>query len=148
VAGLSYYVNKSWVIGLDLNYMSENIRSFEDLECWAVSRELRIFIAKTILPLLPAHEKHRLADQMLRAARSVTANIAEGYGRFHYADNAKFCSNARGSCFEVIDHLIAGNDEGLINEQVCNQGKDMAYKAIKLINGYMKYLKEAAHKAS
>ncbi len=52
-----------------------------------------------------------MGDQLLRAARSTTANIAEGYGRFHYLDNAKFCSNARGSCWEVLDHLIAGVDE-------------------------------------
>jgi len=120
------------------------VKTFEDLECWGAGRDLRNFIAKTIVPLLPVNEKHRLADQIIRAARSITANIAEGYGRFHYADNAKFCSNARGSCFEVIDHLITANEEGMISDDMCGEGKEHAYNAIKLLNGYMKYLKNAS----
>lgn len=81
---------------------SSSIRSFEDLDRWRACREVRLFVAWTAAPSLPRDEKYRLGDQVLRAARSTTANIAEGYGRFHYADNAKFCSNARGSCCEVL----------------------------------------------
>jgi len=87
------------------------IRTFEDLECWKQCRMLRLFVATQVVPALPRGERYRLGDQLLRAARATTANVAEGYGRFHYLDNAKFCSNARGSCWETLDHLIAGNDE-------------------------------------
>ncbi|NBS53827.1 MAG: four helix bundle protein, partial [Spartobacteria bacterium] len=55
---------------------------------------------------MPKEEKYRLGDQLTRASRSITANIAEGYGRFHYLDSSKFFSNARGSTYEVLDHLI------------------------------------------
>src|SRR3954452_8516620 len=91
------------------------IRSFENLDCWKQCRGLRIFVAKEILPVLPKDEKYRLGDQILRAGRSTTSNIAEGYGRFHHLDNAKFCSNARGSGWEVLDHLITANDEGFLS---------------------------------
>ena len=77
--------------------MKDPIQSFEDLECWQHCRTLRLFIAREVLPQLPRDERYRLGDQVLRAARSTTANIAEGYGRFHYLDNAKFCSASRGS---------------------------------------------------
>ena len=60
------------------------IRTFEDLECWKECRKLRIFVAKQIVPMLPQDEKYRLGDQVLRAGRSTTSNVAEGYGRFHY----------------------------------------------------------------
>ena len=80
------------------------LRTFEDLKCWQACRRLRLFVAKEVVPALPAEERFRLGDQVLRAARSTTANLAEGYGRFHYMDNAKFCSNSRGSCWEVLDH--------------------------------------------
>ena len=120
------------------------VRSFEDLECWRACRELRLFIAQQIVPTLPSQERHRLADQMVRAARSTTANIAEGYGRFHYLDNAKFCSNARGSCWEVLDHLITARDEGLIKDEALSRGRDVVGTAVKLLNGYMGYLKRAA----
>ena len=123
---------------------NKRVRTFEDLECWKACRELRLFVSKEVLPVLPREEKFRLGDQLLRAARSSTANLAEGYGRFHYMDNAKFCSNARGSCWEVLDHLITANDEELIQSAMLSKGRDLVNTAVKLINGYMKYLRKAA----
>lgn len=122
---------------------NKSFKTFEDLECWKACRELRLFVSNEMVPILPKEEKYRLGDQLIRAARSTTANIAEGYGRFHYMDNAKFCSNSRGSCWEVLDHLIAAYDEGFIDEEMLSKGRNIINKAIKLINGYMNYLKRA-----
>ena len=120
------------------------INCFEDLQCWRACRSLRLFVANEIVPQLPSEEKYRLGDQILRAARSTTANIAEGYGRFHYLDNAKFCSNSRGSCCEVLDHLITAHDERLISEAYILKGRGLVEHAVRLLNGYMNYLKNAA----
>src|SRR5438093_12658500 len=57
---------------------STAIRTFEDLECWNRCRVLRLFVAKQVVPVLPREERYRLGDQLLRAARATTANIAEG----------------------------------------------------------------------
>src|SRR5207248_5286204 len=111
------------------------IKTFEDLECWKKCRELRLFVAREVVPALPKDERYRLGDQFLRAARSTTANIAEGYGRFHYLDNAKFCSNSRGSCWEVLDHLITANDEDLLTSKLLNEGRERVASAVKLLNG-------------
>ena len=119
------------------------IKTFEDLECWKACRDLRIFISTRAVPNIPHAERLRLGDQLVRAARSTTANIAEGYGRFHYVDNAKFCSNARGSAWEVLDHLITGNDEGFIPPEVLDEGRDLVNRAVRLLNGYMRYLRRA-----
>ena len=129
--------------------MSEEriIRSFEDLDCWKVAREVRQFI-RQIVGEVPKEEKYRLGDQLIRAARSITANIAEGYGRFHYLDSSKFFSNARGPTYEVLDHLITACDEGLINSNVLKQARKLLESAIKLNNGYTKYLKTRAKSAS
>src|SRR6059058_590402 len=78
------------------------------------------------------------------STRATTANIAEGYGRFHYLDNAKFCSNSRGSCWEVLDHLITASDEALLPPPLIERGKVLVHGAVKLLNGYMSYLKRAA----
>ncbi len=123
--------------------MNQPVNSFEDLECWQQCRVLRLFVAKEVVPKLPKEERYRLGDQMLRAARATTANIAEGYGRFHYLDNAKFCSNARGSCHEVLDHLITANDEELVSDEFLQRGRELTGSAIKLLSGYMNYLKRA-----
>src|SRR6266545_4856508 len=124
------------------------IRTFEDLECWKQYRMLRLFVAREVVPILPRDERYRLGDQLLRAVRSTTANIAEGYGRFHYLDNAKFCSNARGSCWEVLDHLITGDDEGLIRPEFLTEGRELVNGAVRVLNGYMNYLKRAQKSGS
>lgn len=126
----------------------KEIKTFEDLKCWQACRELRLFVAKEVVPVLSRDEKYRLSDQVLKAARSTTANIAEGYGRFHYLDNAKFCSNSRGSCWEVLDHLITANDEEMISAELLNKGRKLVNNAVKLINGYMNYLKRAGKNPS
>lgn len=91
---------------------NESLRTFEDLDCWKACRGLRRFVAKEICGALPKEERLRLSDQILRSARSTTANIAGGCGRFHYLDNANFCSNARTSCWEYVDDLITAHDKG------------------------------------
>lgn len=72
----------------------------------------------------------------------------EGYGRFHYLDNSKFCSNARGSAFEVLDHLITAEDERFVTGDLVEHGRSLTATAVRLINGYMAYLKRAAGKPS
>lgn len=116
---------------------------FEHLQCWQAYRALRLFVARRIVPILPAEEKYRLVDQLLRAARSSTANIAEGHGRFHFADTAKFCSNARGSVQEVLDHLITANDEAMINDELLKEARGLVDTATRLLNGYRAYLNRA-----
>jgi len=123
---------------------NKKINTFEDLKCWQACRELRLFVAKKVVPALPPEEKYSLREQIVKASRSTTANIAEGYGRFHYMDNAKFCSNSRGSCWEVLDHLITANDENYISVDILSEGRKLVNIAVKLINGYMNYLKRAS----
>jgi four helix bundle protein len=127
---------------------NDQLRTFEDLECWKACRELRFFVSNDVVPILPQEERYRLGDQLIRAARSATANIAEGYGRFHYLDNAKFCSISRGSCWEVLDHLITANDEKYIQYDILSKGRDFVNTAVKLITGYMNYSKGAAKKTT
>jgi four helix bundle protein len=70
-----------------------------------------------LVKTFPEYEKYKLTDQLIRSSRSITANIAEGHGRFHYSDNSKFCRNARGSLLETKDHLITAFDEGYIKTE-------------------------------
>ena len=118
-------------------------QNFEQLECWKACRELRVFVVQTVVPLLPGDERFRMADQLIRAARSTTANIAEGDGRFHYLDNAKFCRNAHGSCKEVLDHLLTAKDESLISTELLMQGRLLVERAVKLLSAYIRYLNKA-----
>jgi len=114
--------------------------TFEDLEVWQKSRELRRDIS-SLVKTFPEEEKYKLTDQMTRASRSVTANIAEGYGRFHFQENIQFCRQARGSLFEILDHLTVALDEHYIKESGFNKIKQQIFEVIHMLNGYIKYLK-------
>ena len=118
-----------------------HIRSFEDLRVWQYCRKLRIELTE-LARKLPPEEKYRLADQIIRAARSTTNNIAEGYGRFSYKENIRFCRHARGSLYELIDHLIICSDENYLPDEVLEQYKARCYSAIKMTNGYIRFLEK------
>src|SRR4051812_16714587 len=92
-------------------------RGFKDLNCWKEGRELRRRISK-LTTTFPTDEKYLLKSQIKRASRSVTNNIAEGYGRFTYSDTRHFFVESRGSVTEVIDHLSIAVDEEYITEEV------------------------------
>ncbi|HAR97072.1 MAG TPA: four helix bundle protein [Deltaproteobacteria bacterium] len=118
----------------------ETTRTFKNLNVWQAARKLRQDIA-ALVKLFPPIEKLRLADQMVRASRSVTANIAEGYGRYHFQENIQFCRQARGSLFELLDHLSVCEDEGYISQGQLDDFRAHAIQTIKLLNGYIGYLK-------
>lgn len=123
--------------------MSE-IRTFEDLEAWQACRAFRKYVHHQVLPLILKSKEFDLADQPKRSSRSATSNIAEGYGRFHYLDNRKFCSISRGSLFESLDHVITANDEDLVPESLLTETRALFEHSLKLLNGYMAYLKRAS----
>lgn len=80
---------------------------------------------------------------MRRASRSVTHNIAEGYGRFHFKENIQFCRISRGSLYELIDQLLTAQDEGYINKVYFEEQKLKIVECITILNGYINYLKNA-----
>jgi four helix bundle protein len=118
------------------------IESFEDLFVYQKAREFSRKIAKLIKEL-PESEKFKLKDQMTRARRSITNNIAEGYGRFHHQENIQYCRQSRGSICEVVDDLIECLDENYIDENKCRSLKDEAYSLMKILNKYIAYLQRA-----
>jgi len=85
------------------------VKSFEDLEVWQIGRDL-VTKVYTLTASLPQSEDFALISQIKRAALSVPANIAEGFGRYHYMDKARFYLNARGSLYELKSHLLIAGD--------------------------------------
>jgi four helix bundle protein len=112
------------------------VRSFEDLYVYKLAREFRKSIS-SLAKSLPADERFNLSVQMKRAALSVTNNLAEGVGRYHYQENVQFCRLSRGSITELIDDLNSCFDEGYINQATCEGYKKQAYELIKVLNAYI-----------
>jgi four helix bundle protein len=115
------------------------VNNFEDLECYKVCKSLRQEISD-LTKSIDTIEKFRLVDQMIRCSRSITNNIAEGYGRFHFKENAQFCRQSRGSLYELLDHLSIALDEKYLDEIKYRELKIKIENCTKILNGYIKYL--------
>lgn len=118
-----------------------DVRSFMDLDCWKVAREFRKKIS-SLANSFPSEEKYGLISQIKRSSRSVTANIAEGYGRFHHQENIQFCRMSRGSLTETLDHLTVALDENYISEDQFDDFKTELDRCLKVLNGYINYLRK------
>lgn len=106
-----------------------------------MAREFSRKIEKLIRKL-PDEEKYNLVSQMRRAKLSVTNNIAEGYGRYHFQENMQFCRQSRGSIYELIDDFNECFDNGYISEVECDAYKKDAYELVKVLNAYIAKTKE------
>lgn len=128
--------NKSQINTLTKNDMASH---FEELHCWQACYELKNYLKNNVLNKLPKTEKFELHSQLLRAARSATANIAEGWGRYHYKENINHLRYSRGSVAEILDHTIEAKDCNYITLEILNEVRLQIEKCIKLINGYIRY---------
>lgn len=116
-------------------------KSFQDLEAWQVCREVRRRMSD-LAKALPQKEKFSLANQLARASRSATANLAEGYGRYQYRDMTRFARQARGSLYEVLDHLTVALDEGYITKATFDDESAHVSRAIQVVNGFIRFLRK------
>lgn len=112
---------------------------FTGLEVWKLSHQLMINVYQFI-KLLPPEEKYQRGDQLKRSASSISANIAEGYGRYYYLENVAFCRKARGSLYETKSHIIAGRDLGQADKKECENLIVQCDTIRKVFNGYIRYL--------
>ena len=128
-------------IPVDIEPASSRIRDFKDLVVWKMARKLRATIF-TMCKRFPNSEAFELCSQMRRAAVSITANLAEGYGRFSYQENIQFCRQSRGSAYELRDHLTTALDAGYITAGQYEELDLSAISVLKLINGYIRATKQ------
>ena len=118
-----------------------NEYSFEKLDVYKLAREYRRKIYKLTYKL-PKEEQYNLIIQMRKAAVSLTNNIAEGHGRYHYQENIQFLRQSRGSLEELLDDLNGCIDENYAAKDYIEGLKQEGYDLLKKINGYIKYLKD------
>jgi four helix bundle protein len=115
-------------------------RTFEDLEVYKVARDFRKAMYR-VARRLPEEEKYALANQIRRAAVSLTNNIAEGHGRFHFLEQIKFGLQSRGSLQELIDDLNVCFDEEYMQADEISELKRQGWRVYQILNGYLRYLR-------
>jgi len=116
------------------------VYSFEDLEVYKLAREFSNQVSQ-LIKKLPKEEEYNLKGQMRRAKLSMTNNIAEGFGRFHFQENIQFCRQSRGSICELIDDFNECYANGYIDQTYQDQLKNGAYHLIKVLNSYIASIK-------
>src|SRR4029077_4590020 len=92
----------------------KKIESFQDLVVWQKSMDL-VAECYQLVRSLPSHEQYGLGSQMRRAAVSIPANIAEGFGRWHSKEFVRFLLVANGSLKELETHLLIGKRLGFFS---------------------------------
>ncbi|MDX9990624.1 MAG: four helix bundle protein [Anaerolineales bacterium] len=119
-----------------------SVQGLQRLEVWRRAKDFAIKVYRDALPLLPPEEKWGLNQQLRRSSTSIPANIAEGYGRFYYQDNVRFCYNARDSLEETLSHLVFCHQVGYISETIYQPFEQEGEGIGKMLNGYIAYLKK------
>lgn len=110
------------------------LKYFTDLIAWQKSYEFVKEIYR-ITENFPLKEQFGLTSQLRRSAASITANIAEGCGRYHFKDKIKFFYQARGSNTESQNHIILAQDLGYISDLDYIKLKNLVFESYKLICG-------------
>src|SRR6266481_8384947 len=113
-------------------------RTFEDLDVYKKAREFRKRMYAAARKL-PEFEKYELGRQIRRASVSLTNNMAEGHGRYHYPDQIRFFLHSRGSLEELVDDLNVCLDENYVSSDEVAKRKEEARSVLALINGYLRY---------
>src|SRR5438045_7858899 len=122
---------------------AKHYQTFEDLEVYQVAREFRKAMYR-VAKRLPQEEKFGLTSQVRRAGVSLTNNIAEGHGRFHFLEQIKFMLQSRGSLEELLDDLNICEDEAYLPIQEMEPLRQEGWRVHKLINGYIRFLRRRA----
>lgn len=115
-------------------------KDFTSRDARKKARLVKLFFYEEVIPFLPVEEKYNLNLQIRKASVSGTANISEGYGRYHYQEGVQFCRISRGSIYELKDHIISCFDFGFVSNEIFEKGISLIEDAKVTLNGYIRFV--------
>src|SRR3989338_374226 len=121
--------------------MKKEIKNFYDLDAWKQAHILVVEVYR-ITENFPKEELYGIVSQLRRAVSSITANIAEGFARYHFEDKIMFYYQARGSAAEVQNFLLIARDLKIINDEICKKLGEKSKEVQKLINGLIRSIEK------
>ncbi len=117
----------------------QGVWRFEDLVAWKLAVQLQTFTDRICEgPAIRRDFKFR--SQLTDAAASGPRNIAEGFGRFHHPEFARFARIAKASEEEVLNHFYRARSRQYITSAEFEDAAHAARKALKAVNGLIRYL--------
>ena len=117
-------IDEGWMMndmGAVMEEPQEAASDYQRLEVWQLARDLSIDIHRMTLEALPRFEMHEVGSQVRRSAKSIRANIVEGYGKRRYKmDFLRHLTYALGSAQETLDHLDTLHETGSLASQAAH----------------------------
>lgn len=117
--------------------VDRKISAFEDLTVWQESQNLAVMVYR-LAESLPSSERFGLTSQLQRASSSVSANIAEGFGRRSAKDKLQFFTIAYGSLLETKNFLYLSQKLGYIEIESLQPLLNQVTSCQKLLNAFMR----------
>ncbi len=116
------------------------IDTFTDLNAWQKGHELVLMIYK-FTKNFPKEETYSLVDQMRRSSASITANIAEGFGRQTYKEEAQFYYLSQGSLSELKNFILIARDVNYLSDKEFEELSEQANVTHQLLQGLIRKTK-------
>ena len=123
------------------------IQSFTDLNVWKEGHKLVLMIYKVTADF-PQKETYSIVDQMRRAAASVTANIAEGFGRQTYKEKLQFYYVSQGSLTELKNFLLIAKDVQYLDKKIFDELAEQSNLTHQLLQGFIQKTKTFINRKS
>lgn len=117
--------------------LSKRITAFTDLEVWQQGHKLVLLIYK-LTNNFPKSETFALVDQLRRAVSSITANIAEGFGRQTFKEKLQFYYHSKGSLNEVKNFVLIAKDLGYLTQEDFNMAVEQLNRTDQLLQGFIR----------
>jgi four helix bundle protein len=117
------------------------IKDFYDLDTWKKANDLVVAVYK-ITKNFPKDELYGITSQLRRAASSITANIAEGFNRYHFNDKIRFYYNARGSVSETQSFLFLSKELTYLKQSDLDKLLRTTKEIAMLINGMIRSIEK------
>jgi len=116
------------------------VRRYQDLDCWKLAAQVKRKVY-AILARPDVAKDFKFCEQIRESARSAPSNIAEGFGRFRPAENARFCEYAKSSLMETDNHIVDALDMAYITKDEWKELSALTNRAIGATTKYIVYLK-------
>ena len=117
--------------------MKKRVESFEDLDVYGLAETLWDRVWDIVINW-SSFAQNTLGYQLVKASDSIGANIAEGFGRFHFAENRQFARISRGSLYETRHWLRRAYKRDLLNEQEVKNLRELLDELAPRLNAYIK----------
>jgi four helix bundle protein len=129
------------LVGLPIALSSamKGVWRFEDLIAWQLAVKLET-ITEDVCSRPAVKRDFKFHGQLADAGASAPRNIAEGFGRYHHPDFARFARIAKGSEEECLNHFAKARRQGYMTAAEYEDARRATLRALKAVNGLIRYL--------